>query len=111
MTAQFSTSATVTDLLNAAQDVALRAMDGAPATPTTLLELAARIKGAILTAAALGEWVPVGVRDPDDLMPLVVTASYGNALKGEPPIKVDYDFTRTAKPLLQVESIKRKATT
>lgn len=107
---KFSTSDEVTALLNAAQAAAIKAMDGAPVTPAALAQLAARVKAAILTAVAVGKWAGIGVRDPDDFVDLKVEAALGNTLLGEPPIKVLYDFTQTAKPLLQVQSVRKTST-
>lgn len=104
---KFDTDNTATALLNTAQNVAIQAMYGVPAIPVELYRLAARIKAAILTQVALGRWVKLGVHDPDDLLELGVTAVLGNTLVGEPPIKIEYDFKRTKKPYIVVETVKR----
>ena len=103
-------NATVSDLINEAQDIAIKAMSGEPVTRISLERLAARVKANILTAVALGRWRTIGVVDPDDFLELGVEAVRGNALKGEPPIKISYDFSKTSKPLIVVDSIARKAT-
>lgn len=97
-------SHTLTALLNEARAVALKQCDGEPATPYTLSKFARAVHSAILTQAALGRWRELGIVDPDDLMPLEVTCSFGNTLVGEPPIKIGYDFKRTTLPYAVVES-------
>ena len=104
MTASFKTHPTLTELLNAARDAAVKQCDGAPATPYTLSKFARAVHSAVLTQAALGQWRGLGIVDPDDLMPLEVTCSFGSVLLGEPAIKIDYDFKRTRLPFAVAES-------
>ena len=101
----FKTNASLTDLLNEAQAAAILAMNGAPAIPSELATLAAHVRGVILTQAALGRWSHLRVHNPDDLVDLKVTASLGNRLVGEPPIKIEYDFSKTARPDIVVNSV------
>lgn len=102
----FSTHPTLTEILNQARAAALKKLDGEPATPYTLSKLARAVHSAVLTQAALGQWRGFGIVDPDDLMPLEVTCSFGNVLVGEPIIKIDYDFKRTRLPFAVAESEK-----
>ena len=101
---KFPTHPTLTALLNEARAVALKQCDGEPATPYTLSNFTRAVHSAVLTQAALGRWRELGIVDPDDLMPLEVTCSFGNVLVGEPPIKINYDFKRTALPYAVVEN-------
>ena len=100
----FSTHPALTELLNQARAAAIKKYEGEPATPYTLSKLARAVHSAVLTQAALGQWRPLGIVDPDDLLPLEVTCSFGNVLVGEPAIKIEYDFKRTALPFAVVEN-------
>lgn len=91
-----SLNTVLTTLLNEAQVAAINAMHGAPAIPSELVKLAARVKANILTQVALGRWAPVGIVDPDALVELGVTARLGRVW--EPPIVVEYDWKWTARP-------------
>jgi len=90
--------AALTTLLNEAQAAAIVDMHGVKAIPTELARLAARVKANILTQVALGKWVDLGIVDPDALIDLGVTATLGRTWIGEPPIKIEYDWKRTARP-------------
>lgn len=90
---QFTTNPKLTELINEAQAVGIKKMDGHHPTPRALEQLSSYIKGAIIRQAALGRWREVGVTDPDHLMRLRVTARLGKG--NESPIVIDYDFTKT----------------
>lgn len=90
--------AALTTLLNEAQVAAIADMHGAPAIPSELKKLAARVKSNILTQVALGRWAQLGIVDPDGLVDLGVEAVLGRVWLGEPPIKIEYDWKRTCRP-------------
>lgn len=85
-------------VLNEAQAAAIAEMHGVPAIPSELARLAIKVKSRILVQVALGQWAEFGIVDPDDMLGLVVTAKLGRTALGEPPIKIEYDWTRTARP-------------
>jgi len=98
---KFTKHAELSDLLNAAQACAVAELKGEYATPQTLAKLATYTKFAIFEQVLLGQWHPIGIADPDDLLELKVTTRLGKG--AEPPIVIEYDFSRTSKPYICVE--------
>ncbi len=95
----------VTSLLNQARASALEKCSGQPATLQSLAELSGTIRMIVLRQVYAGLWTEHGVADPAGLAGLRVAVTFGNVLVGEPPLRVDYDFSRTAMPLLVVRSV------
>jgi hypothetical protein len=101
-----------TRLLNLAQQIAVGELTGErghiPATSEALVEFARLVRAAVLCQVELGLWRQFGVQTDEaaKLEPLVVRVDLGNPLLGEPPVKVVYDFKRTALPLLVVRTTK-----
>jgi hypothetical protein len=103
MTQKFKTDEAITARLNAARDVAVKSMIGTPVTPVALADLASRIYCGILEDVANGNWSKFGVVDPDDLIKLDVNVRVARNLN-EPPIVVEWDFSKTKLSSLLVES-------
>ena len=96
----------LTRALNEAQAAAIAEMHDAPAIPSELAKLGARVKGKILTQVALGQWATFGIVDPDDIVGLAVTARLGVQVLGEPPIKIEYDWRYTTRPDIWSKSVR-----
>lgn len=101
--------APVSALLNEAIAGAATAMLGAEPTDENLAELASRVRSNIVAQVYFDRWSRYGLKLVDDVDGLVVTAGLGNELIGEPPIKLAFNFTRTARPTLVVEMTNGKA--
>jgi hypothetical protein len=100
-----------TRLLNIAQTAAvweLAGEGGINATPENLAELARLVRKALLLQVELGLWraFGIGAGETAKIAPVVVTTRFGNKFT-EPPVVVDYDFSRTSVPLLRVRSVPR----
>lgn len=97
----------ISKLLAAARQQVLERFSGQPATlgPGGTLERASDVVyWTILGQVAAGMWRKYGVADVDDMRGLRVEVGLGNQLLGEPPLKIDYDFAKTALPLLVVSN-------
>ena len=99
----------ITALLRHARQLALQELSGQPATlgaDGTLAIAAGIMRDAVIAQAAAGLWVPYGVTEPDHIRGLVVTCAFGDVARGEPAIKIEWDFSRTRLAGLVVESTK-----
>lgn len=91
---KFEHSDKASDLLNKARGVAVAQLDGRKVNKPVLEELAHRVRGEILDQVIRGEWGVLGITELDHIQGLRVTARRGVGLL-EPPIVLDYDFSRT----------------
>ena len=97
------THAGITALLNEAKD---RATERFLGQHVNVERVADHIRLTVLVQAELGRWAEYGVRSQDDLYNLRVRCVPGNTLVGEPPLKIEWDFSHTVLRLLVVESEK-----
>ena len=112
-------SAGITALLRQAQITALEWVSGTDASAQTLELLAHEVRRVVVRQAMLGLWddyiPPQDPADPQTSLErsrfgaLKVDVVFGNTLVGEPPLKVEYDFSRTSLPMLVVKSQKKAA--
>lgn len=93
-------------LLELARKYALNEIGPVVATPHNLDLLAQHARGAVLAQVRVGLWAKLGVTDPEQMAGLKVTAVLGQELFGEPPIKLEYDFTKTKLPMLTMKSVR-----
>lgn len=98
----------ITLLLREARAAALAAHAGRPASDDALAELAADVRREVLHQVDRGEWTPHGVLRIEAMLGLRVTVVPGRTLLGEPPLRIEFDFARTALPLLVVRSEKAR---
>lgn len=107
----------VEGLLNGAQSAATSQLtaenDGVPpvATEGALERLAELSRDYVRWQASYGLWEPLGLKDWRGLDALKVTYELGDVSAGEPPIKINYDFSKTALPTLVVKSVSNTNTT
>ncbi len=92
-------------LLASARFAALEAISGTPATLQNLKTFAHIVRNTILAQAAMGMWASHGITNMAQMTGLKVEATLGNPLTGEPAIKLDYDFSKTALPQLTVKNV------
>lgn len=94
----------ITALLRHARLIALEVHHGEPATLETLRKLGESIRNAVIGQAAAGLWKDFGVTDRAHISGLRVACVYGDVEAGEPPLKIEWDFSQTRLPNLVVES-------
>lgn len=93
----------VTRLLEAARVQGVRALNGRPADPDALHELATAIRGAVFEQVERKLWAAWGVETLADVGGLGVRARLGNPLF-EPPVVIEWDWSRTKLPRLVVKA-------
>lgn len=94
----------ISALLRHARLTALQEVSGKPATLEALASTAEIIHATIMRQVSTGLWSDYGVRDVAQMRELVVEVVLGDTGAGDPPIKINYDFARTALPALVVEN-------
>lgn len=115
--ARLTHNVSISDLINLAQRVATEELIGdrgaVDATPANLAELARLVRLTLLGQVELGLWRTAGIESDEGakLAPVVVRAELGRRLLGEAPIRITYDFSRTALPLLVVRSANAQTVT
>jgi hypothetical protein len=72
--------------------------------------MAIEIRDTILRQVLAGLWSEFGVTDVNQMFGLQVSVEHGNRLRGEPPLKINWDFSRTALALLVVDADKPERT-
>lgn len=92
-------------LLAAARVAALEAISGKPATLQNLATFGAIVRNTILAQTAIGMWAAHGITDLSQMTGLQVEATLGNPFTSDCAIKLDYDFSKTALPLLTVKNV------
>lgn len=97
---KFTTNALASELIREAENAAMQDFVGEPATRDTLDAFAARIHELVLVQVTLGRWAKLGVHHVDEMLPLRVTVETSIV---PPPIRVQYDFTKTLLASLIVE--------
>ncbi len=88
----------ITALLRHARLVALEELSGQPATlgPDGTLALAAKLmRDVVIAQAAAGLWAEHGVTEPGHIHSVRVECVFGDVSRGEPPIKIEWDFSQT----------------
>lgn len=101
----------ITALLRHARLVALEEFSGQRATEEVRLAVAECIRTTILRQVIAGLWKEYAITDHRQLEHLRVSVQFGNTLIGEPPLKIEWDFSRTALPLLVVSNDKPERST
>ncbi len=99
-------SATISQLLNHAQKVAIASLTGLPASKQNLQLLSDAVHSTIMNQVAAGLWEQEGIKEAHQIAGLRVSCSFGNTLIGEPPIKVNYDFAYTSLKGVVVQSVR-----
>lgn len=94
----------ITALLRHARLLALEEFSGQPSTFDVLKRVSEYIYLCVLRQVGAGLWKEYGVEDLKQMTPLRVRVEYGNQLLGESPLKIEWDFSRTALRMLVVES-------
>lgn len=92
-------------LLASARWSALEAISGKPATLQNLKTFAHIVRNTILAQASMGMWKGHGISAMSQIAGLRVEATLGNPFTSECAIKLDYDFSKTALPLLVVKNV------
>jgi hypothetical protein len=102
---EFQTNVEATRLIDIAHRAAVSKLEGIEADDSALRRLALMIRSAVLVQVGLGMWSKLGVTKHAEMMALTVTCSLDQsaALRGEPPIRIQYDFSRTKLSTLIVE--------
>lgn len=102
---EFQTSVEATRLIDIAHRAAVSKLEGVDADDNSLRRLGLLIRAAVLVQVGLGMWSKLGVTKHAEMMGLVVTCTLDKsaALRGEPPIRIKYDFSRTKLSTLIVE--------
>ena len=78
-----------------------------PVKPPCAPAIAAGImRDVVIAQAAAGLWAPHGITEPDHIRGLRVSCAFGDVARGEPAIKIDWDFSSTRLAGLVVESNK-----
>ncbi|MGN6110091.1 MAG: hypothetical protein ACTHU0_33605 [Kofleriaceae bacterium] len=102
-------NASISALLASARAFGLERMAGLDASPENLEDLARSIYHCVLLQVFAGAWAEHGVRRRPQMVGLRVEVVLGNQLLGEPPLKIEFDFSKTALPLLVVETLDPRA--
>lgn len=94
----------ITALLRHARLVAIECHSGEPATVTNLRRWGDSMRSAVIAQVFAGLWKEFGVTELAHISGLRVEVVLGNELSGEPPLKINWDFSRTKLPNLVVEN-------
>jgi len=93
----------ITALLRHARLIALEDLSGQAATSQNLQRASTIIRDTVLRQVLAGLWSEYGVTDVNQMLGLQVEVVIGARLRGESPLKINWDFSRTALALLVVD--------
>lgn len=101
----------ITALLRHARLVAIECHSGEPATVTNLRRWGNSMRNAVVAQVLAGLWKEFGVTELAHISGLRVEVVLGNESAGEPPLKIEWDFSQTRLPNLVVETVRAEEPT